>query len=245
MPVVTAGTVARLVAAVDGRDGAVLTDAGRRHLAMAVTTAALDRARPEPAAGAAMRDLWAALDLAEVPARGGEARRRRLVGRPSRSACGSRPESQDWDREPARLDRRAVRRPRHRHRGRRGTGARPREGRRGQRGPEGRPDQHLPARVRRRAATRQTPRAWRSSPPGPSSSPRGGTGRRTRRTPSTSTTTCPTTAWWTTPATGSKTDVRAVVASGPGGPEVLSLGDAAGPRARPRRGRDRRSPRQR
>jgi molybdopterin-guanine dinucleotide biosynthesis protein A len=73
MPGVTVGTVARLVAAVGGQDGAVLTDGGRRHLAMAVTSSALDRARPEPAAGAAMRGLWAALDLAEVTARGAEA----------------------------------------------------------------------------------------------------------------------------------------------------------------------------
>jgi hypothetical protein len=40
---------------------------------MAVTTSALDRVRPERTAGAAMRELWAALDLADVPARGMEA----------------------------------------------------------------------------------------------------------------------------------------------------------------------------
>ncbi len=73
MPDVTVGTVRRLVDGADGRDGAVLTDGGRRHLAFAVSMAALDRVRPVPATGAAMRDLWSALDLAEVPARGGEA----------------------------------------------------------------------------------------------------------------------------------------------------------------------------
>jgi hypothetical protein len=73
MPAITAETVERLVAAVEGRDGAVLVDGGRRHLAMAVTAAALDAVRPDPVDGAAMRGLWAALDLADVPAREAEA----------------------------------------------------------------------------------------------------------------------------------------------------------------------------
>ena len=74
MPEVTADTVQRLLTATAaGRDGAVLTAGGRRHLAMAVSAGALDAVRPEPTAGAAMRELWARLDLADVPARGDEA----------------------------------------------------------------------------------------------------------------------------------------------------------------------------
>jgi len=52
----------------------VLTAGGRRHLAMAVRSDALEAARPERTGGAAMRDLWARLDLADVPALGEEAR---------------------------------------------------------------------------------------------------------------------------------------------------------------------------
>ncbi len=73
MPEVSAGTVRRLVAGAEGRDGAVLTAGGRRHLAFAATADALDRVRPRPTTGAAMRDLWSALDLADVPAVGEEA----------------------------------------------------------------------------------------------------------------------------------------------------------------------------
>ena len=68
MPAVSAETVGRLVGAAEGHDGAVLVDGGRPHLAMAVTAAALDAVRPDPVAGAAMRGLWEALDLADVPA---------------------------------------------------------------------------------------------------------------------------------------------------------------------------------
>lgn len=73
MPEVTAGTVRRLLTATDGRDGAVLAAGGRRHLAMAVRRDALERVRPEQTEGAAMRGLWSALDLADVPALGEEA----------------------------------------------------------------------------------------------------------------------------------------------------------------------------
>ncbi len=65
--------MARLVAAAEGHDGAVLADGGQRHLAMAVTTAALERVRPDPTAGAPMRGLWARLELADVAATGFEA----------------------------------------------------------------------------------------------------------------------------------------------------------------------------
>ena len=59
--------------AAEGHDGAVLVDGGRRHLAFAVGAGALARVRPDQTAGAAMRGLWAGLDLAEVPATGSEA----------------------------------------------------------------------------------------------------------------------------------------------------------------------------
>jgi molybdopterin-guanine dinucleotide biosynthesis protein A len=75
MPAVTAATVARLRAAATGRDGARLVDAtGRGHLALVLATAALRGVRP-PAAGAhgmALHRLLRPLDLAEVPAVGGE-----------------------------------------------------------------------------------------------------------------------------------------------------------------------------
>ena len=75
MPAVTSATVARLLAATEGEsDGAVLVDGGRRHLAFAVRVDALDRVRPRTTAGTAMRDLWSALELAEVPAHEDEAR---------------------------------------------------------------------------------------------------------------------------------------------------------------------------
>lgn len=73
MPDVTGETVGRLVEGATGYDGAVLVDGGRRHLAFAVSGAALDRVRPVPTTGGAMRNLWSALDLAEVAARGDEA----------------------------------------------------------------------------------------------------------------------------------------------------------------------------
>jgi molybdopterin-guanine dinucleotide biosynthesis protein A len=74
MPNVTAGTVERLVEGAEGYDAAVLSAGGRRHLAMAVRGAALEAARPVQTDGAAMRDLWAGLDLRDVPATGEEAR---------------------------------------------------------------------------------------------------------------------------------------------------------------------------
>ncbi|WP_370865214.1 molybdenum cofactor guanylyltransferase [Nocardioides agariphilus] len=73
MPGVGEGTVRRLVAGMQGHDGAVLVDGGRRHLAFAVEAEALARVRPAEVAGAAMRGLWASLDLADVPARDDEA----------------------------------------------------------------------------------------------------------------------------------------------------------------------------
>jgi molybdopterin-guanine dinucleotide biosynthesis protein A len=73
MPGVTRETVGRLLGAVAGHEGAVLVDQGQRHLAFAAHADALERARPEPAAGAAMRGLWAMLDLAHVAARSQEA----------------------------------------------------------------------------------------------------------------------------------------------------------------------------
>jgi molybdopterin-guanine dinucleotide biosynthesis protein A len=70
MPGVTAGTVARLLAASTGHDGAFLTDAGgRRQLAGVLDVAALDAARPDDPHGMPVRRLLGRLDLVDVAAR--------------------------------------------------------------------------------------------------------------------------------------------------------------------------------
>lgn len=75
MPLVTSDTVARVVAAAAGHDGAVLRGPdGRRRLLLAVRTAALDRVAPADPHGRSVRSLQAALDLVEVAAAGNEAR---------------------------------------------------------------------------------------------------------------------------------------------------------------------------
>ncbi len=77
MPRLTAATFRRLYDAAVGHDGAVLTDpAGRRQLALVVSTARLDAVRPglEERHGMALRALLEPLDLAEVPAIGEEHR---------------------------------------------------------------------------------------------------------------------------------------------------------------------------
>ena len=75
MPRVVADTFRRLLAAADGHDGAVLTDAsGRPALAAVLGLAALDRVRPDDAHGLPLHRLLAPLDLAVVTARPGEAR---------------------------------------------------------------------------------------------------------------------------------------------------------------------------
>lgn len=75
MPRVTDATVARLLDAVSGREGAVLVDgAGRRQLALAVRTERLDAVMPADPHGHSVRDLLAQLDLAEVAAHGDEGR---------------------------------------------------------------------------------------------------------------------------------------------------------------------------
>jgi molybdopterin-guanine dinucleotide biosynthesis protein A len=71
MPRVTMTTIARLRAAAEGRDGAVLVDGrGRRSLAYVVSTAALP-AIDDPH-GISMGALLGDLDLAAVPAQGDE-----------------------------------------------------------------------------------------------------------------------------------------------------------------------------
>lgn len=75
MPRVTAETVSRLVDASTGHDGAVLVDQhGRRQLVFAVRPGPLAAAAPSDAHGHSVRALLAPLELAEVPARGDEAR---------------------------------------------------------------------------------------------------------------------------------------------------------------------------
>ncbi|GAA2811623.1 molybdenum cofactor guanylyltransferase [Crossiella cryophila] len=71
-PGVTAATVSRLRAAlseVDGADGALLVDAGRRQWLTGVwRIGALRAAMPEHLAGAALRALFGGLTVVEVPA---------------------------------------------------------------------------------------------------------------------------------------------------------------------------------
>jgi molybdopterin-guanine dinucleotide biosynthesis protein A len=75
MPWVTAETVARLVAASDGHDGAALRGPdGRRRLVLVLRTGALDAAAPPDPHGASVGSLVSRLDLAEVDAEGHEAR---------------------------------------------------------------------------------------------------------------------------------------------------------------------------
>jgi molybdopterin-guanine dinucleotide biosynthesis protein A len=77
MPLVTAWTFRRLHQAVDGHDGAFLTDAdGRRQLAGVLQVHRLDAVRPDLEAqhGMALRALLADLDLALVPPVGDEGR---------------------------------------------------------------------------------------------------------------------------------------------------------------------------
>ena len=75
MPLVTASTVVRLVAAASGRDGAALRDEeGRRQLALALHTSRLDAVAPADPHGHSVGDLLAPMDLADVAAVGDEAR---------------------------------------------------------------------------------------------------------------------------------------------------------------------------
>lgn len=77
MPLVTMSTISRLRTAAEGHDGAVLCDAsGRRQLAMVVDAARLQAVRPAygDEFGLPMHRLLGGLDLAEVAARGEEAR---------------------------------------------------------------------------------------------------------------------------------------------------------------------------
>lgn len=74
MPRVDPGTVARLLAAATGHDGAFLADRhGRRQLAGVVDVPALDRARPEDCHGLPLHRLLVSLDLALVAPDGEEA----------------------------------------------------------------------------------------------------------------------------------------------------------------------------
>ncbi|HEX6149155.1 molybdenum cofactor guanylyltransferase [Nocardioides sp.] len=75
MPFVTAGTVARLVAAANDGDGSVLTGPdGRRRLVLVVRTARLDDVSPTDPHGCPVHVLLAPLDLRQVTAVGLEGR---------------------------------------------------------------------------------------------------------------------------------------------------------------------------
>lgn len=74
MPRVGPGTVARLLEAAAGHDGAFLTDRdGRRQLAGVLDVPALDRVRPDDSQGLPLHRLLAALDLVMVAPAGDEA----------------------------------------------------------------------------------------------------------------------------------------------------------------------------
>jgi len=74
MPRVSPGTVARLLAAATGHDGAFLADrGGSRQLAGVVDVPALDQARPDDSHGLPLHRLLAPLDLAVVAPDGDEA----------------------------------------------------------------------------------------------------------------------------------------------------------------------------
>ena len=150
MPLVTTATVNRLMLSAD-EDGALLVDEdGRRQYLCAIyrTEALLTAAPPlEEQHGLPMRKLVSGLRLGRGPGGvvggpgcghlGGpdraEGAARRLIRRTPEKTIGIRVASprapfKTGDREPARLDRRAVRRARHRGRGGRGTHPRPRQG---------------------------------------------------------------------------------------------------------------------
>ncbi len=75
MPRLTPATVARLLTAAAGHDGAFLVDAGgRRQLAGVLDAAVLARARPDDPHGLPLHRLLQTFDLAEVGAAGDEAR---------------------------------------------------------------------------------------------------------------------------------------------------------------------------
>ena len=119
--------------------------------------------RPEREQGLSVRRLVGGLRLAEVPALGGETRDvdtwadlrdlRGVTGsdfRPmARTGCQIRVTYKAGTRDPARLDRRTLRRARDRRGGRRGADPRPGPRSRPRRGEAGRAGDHVPARLRR------------------------------------------------------------------------------------------------
>jgi len=73
LPFVTTATIARLLAAAEGRDGAVLVDGGgRRQLALVVRREVLLARLPEAISGLPLWRLLEGLDLADVGAEGDE-----------------------------------------------------------------------------------------------------------------------------------------------------------------------------
>ena len=213
MPHVTADTVARLVRAAR-RTPSTAPGWWTRPAAASSPAPSSRRWFPRPGKRTAYRcggswstngpSTWAAGPRGQrrghLGGRRPAARRRDRSRATGRTDLNTRPGFARLAREPPRLDRRAVRRPRHRDRGGRGAGPRPRESGRRQRGRKAAPittyllgyaagssDADVEE-IERLAANAQ---AW----------PRAGTTRPARRTPTTSRTTSPTTAWWTTPAT--------------------------------------------
>ena len=257
MPHVTAATLARLVAALgDDADGALLVDEGgrRQPLCGVYRRSALQRVRPAPADehGLPVRRLLGALRLVEVAARRPARPATSTPGRTSGALArtGRDPPVGLLPRRRRRTTlggwsctsgRRAHGRARPRGRGRRGAGPRRRARGGAQRGAAGGADDDVPAGVRRgaspaaargrRAARRPDRRARRRSGRARRTRRRGSRRSRGRR-PSGRRRSIP----LRPPYCGS---MRAVIATEPGGPDVLrSRSDPT--RARARRGRPRR-----
>ena len=138
-------------------------------------------------------------------------------------------------REPARLDRRALRRPRHRDRGRRGADPRPRPRRRPRRRAPGGAHHDVPARLRRRRPRRRAPRRLEElagrghrarGEVGRQGARRRVRGRRPRATTTSSSSTPTEDRCHRRPRVGR---MRAVIAPDPGGPEALVVADLPDP----------------
>ena len=141
------------------------------------------------------------------------------------------------DREPPRLDRRAHGRPRHRGRDGRGAGARRRPRGGPPRRASGRTDQHLPARLRRRGSRRATPRRSRRWPARPRArrelggrrGPRGCATTTTRPSRRSTSRAVDADERRPTRAVLACGAMRAVIATEPGGPEVLTVTELPDP----------------
>ena len=213
-----AGGAARAADAAPGRRAAAGRGAGARRGRPATSTPGTTS--PSCASGSAA-------DVARV--------RKRHMGYVLRTR-GSAPKT--VNREPARLDRRAVRRARHRGRGGRGADPRPGPRRRAPRGATGCADLHVPAglrRGRRPTATPSRSSGWRAWPPRSRSA---GTSLPTSSSTRTTTKRSRPRSRSRSDATDATTPrrvalMRAVIAPEPGGPEALTVAELPDPEPGP------------